>query len=254
MKNRNLIQTVMVILMIVLFSSGLMADVYMKQKSTTSGFQMMGQSQPGEEKIIEMWMTKDKIASISPTETSIMYAKDNKIVFINHTDKTWMEMVLSSDAMEGQMGGKDMDKEDKEAFNKMMQGMSDIKITITPTSETKKIGKWMCKKYIQTVEMFTGPMKSEIWTTESLKMDQELYTRFMSSMFAKMPGMDKSMGKYVKEMKKLKGVAVLTTMTHTIMGNDMTSTTELLDYKTGTAPAKIFKYPPPGYKKMNGFK
>ena len=249
MKNGILKVAVMVALIVGLFSSVLMADVYMKQKSTSSGFQMMGHSQPGEEKITEMWITKDKIASISPTETSIMYADENKIVFIDHTKKTWAEMVLNQDAISDQMGGKDMDDEDKAAFNQMMQGMSDIKITITPTSETKKIGQWMCKKYIQSVEMFTGPMTSEIWATESLQLDHDLYNKFMTSMFAKMPGMQKSMGKFAEEMKKIKGVAVLTTMKNTIMGNEMTSTTELIEFKNGTAPASVFQIPS-GYKKI----
>lgn len=249
MKNRNLNSAMIIVLMIALFASGLMADVYMKQKTSSSGFQMMGQSQPGEEKITEIWMTKDKIASISPTESSIMLANENKIVFIDHTKKTWTEMVLSSDAISDQMGGEDMDEEDKAAFNQMMQGMTNIKITVTPTSETKKIGNWTCKKYIQSVEMFTGPMNSEIWATESLNLDQDLYTKFMSSMFAKMPGMKKSMSKYVDEMKKIKGVAVLTTMKNTIMGNEMTSKTELLEFKNATAPASVFKVPA-GYKKV----
>jgi hypothetical protein len=54
----------------------------------------------------------------------------------------------------------------------------------------------------------------------------------------------------IKEFKKIKGITVLTTSTTTVMGTSIKSSTELLDYKEGTAPAGHFELPA-GYKKTS---
>lgn len=225
----------------------LFADIYMKQKTTTSGFSMMGQTQPGEEKVQEIWLAKDKIATVSEDEAMIMENNSNKMIFINHTNKSYAEMVMDMDTIAAQ-SGEEMDEEEKAAMKNMMAAMGNIKITITPTSETKKIGKWNCKKYIQKMEIFTGPIVSEMWVTNQIKIDYDQYAKFMTSMISKMPGMKQAMANYMQEIKKMKGVAVLTTSTNKIMGQEMKSSTELLEFKEGKAPANVFKIPA-GYKK-----
>lgn len=238
---------IFLISLILLNSTFIFADIYMKQKTVTSGFSMMGQNQPGEEKIQEIWLTPDKIASISADEAMIMENNSNKMIFINHSNKSYYEMVMDMDAMASQ-SGEEMDEEEKAAMQNMMSAMGNIKITITPTNETKKIGKWNCKKYIQKMEIFTGPIVSEMWVTEQIKIDYTQYAKFMTSMMSKMPGMKQAMANYMKEIKKMKGVAVLTTSTNKIMGQEMKSSTELLEFKEEKAPASVFKIPA-GYKK-----
>ena len=98
--------------------------------------------------------------------------------------------------------------------------------------------------------MFMGPMVSEIWATQDLKMDEGLQTQFLTGMMASMPGMQDSIKKAEQEMRKIKGVPVLTNVTTTVMNKTMKSSQELLEFKEGKAPKGIFDLPK-GYKKRS---
>jgi hypothetical protein len=243
-----------ILVSLLLLSSSLLGDIFMKQKSHTDGFQMMGQSQPAQDEIQEIWVTQDKVRSDGKEQSVILRLDQNKMFMLNHTEKTYAELPLDfgnvmDSKMKEAMEGEDMDPEQKEAMMQMMQGMSQMKVTITPTSETKKIGNWNCRKYNQTMETMMGPSNSEIWATEDLKMDQDLYSKFMAAisgqgMFGNM------MTDMAKEMKKIKGVPVLTVSTVNMMGASIKSTQELIEFKEGTAPVGIFELPK-GYKKTD---
>jgi len=146
----------------------------------------------------------------------------------------------------------DMSAEDKEGFKQMMGKMMQMDIKVTKTNEKKKIGKWNCQKYIQTMNLGVGKMTSEIWATEDIKIDMDLYTKFSAGMMAKMPGISQNMGKIMEELKKIKGVHVLTEQTMNMMGQDMKSSNQLLEFKNAKAPAKVFKLP--AYKKQDMFR
>ncbi len=146
------------------------------------------------------------------------------------------------------MEEEEMDEEEQQAAMGMMQGMAQMKITITPTSEKKKIGNWNCQKYNQDIVMFMGPMKGEIWATEDLKMDYDLYNKYMAAMMGKGGMFGDFMNQIVSEMKKINGIPVLTITTMEMMGSSIKSTQELIEYKEGTAPAGHFEIPK-GYKK-----
>jgi hypothetical protein len=64
-----------------------------------------------------------------------------------------------------------------------------------------------------------------------------------------MPGMQGSMETMKKEMEKIKGVQVMTVSSVIMMGQPQKTTTELLEFKEGKAPADIFAIPA-GYKKQ----
>ncbi|MBN1559462.1 hypothetical protein JW998_04385 [candidate division KSB1 bacterium] len=67
-----------------------------------------------------------------------------------------------------------------------------------------------------------------------------------------MPRVNQSIAEIMKEMKKIKGVHVLTTQETEMMGNSFGSSTELLEFKEGKAPASAFSMPT-GYIKENPF-
>ncbi len=221
----------------------LTADVFLKQKQHTDAYEVMGQEQPATDLITSVWMTKDKIRSDNE-ENSFLLRQDREVIyFLDHRKKTYAEMPMDMSKM--------MPSEDQEQaamMQNMMKAMMKVEITVMPTGESKKIGKWNCKKYIQKIQMFSGPMESEIWASEEIKIDYDLYTRYGASMFARMPGMQGMMESMLKEMKKMKGVPVLTISKSQVMGQTINSSTELLDVKEGKAPAGIFELPK-GYRK-----
>jgi hypothetical protein len=95
--------------------------------------------------------------------------------------------------------------------------------------------------------MAQGMMKSqaEAWASEDLKIDDNVYFTMANAMMASQPGFDK----LVQEMKKVKGVIVYQTSKAKVMGQDMTSTVEVLEYTEKGAPAGTYDIPA-GYKKV----
>jgi hypothetical protein len=133
--------------------------------------------------------------------------------------------------------------------NLMKGAMGSMSAKVTETGETKKIGSWNCRKYLIEMDMgMAGKTNSEAWATEDLKIDYSLYFTSANAMLASQPGFDK----IVKEMQKVKGVIVYSTAKISVMGSDVTSTTELLECSDKSAPAGNYDVPA-GYKKVKSF-
>jgi hypothetical protein len=229
------------------------ADIFMKQKTHTDGVQIMGQTQPAKDEIQTVWIAADKIRSDSEEGSVILRLDQGKVFFLDNAKKTYAEMPMEmskmmDDKIKKSMDEEGLDAEEQQAAMGMMQGMAQMKITITPTTEKKKIGNWNCQKYNQELVMMMGPMNGEIWATEDLKMDYDLYNKYMAAMMGKGGMFGDFMSQIVTEMKKIKGVPVLTVSTMNMMGTSIKSTQELIEYKEGTAPAGHFDIPR-GYKK-----
>jgi hypothetical protein len=233
------------------------ADVYMKQKTHTGSFTMMGQTQPAKDEIMVFWLGENKARTDQETgNSSSLFLGEKKILYmIDHNKKQYSEMPLDFDKMfdEAAEAGAGEDPEMAEAKKKMpsfmkglMKGaMGGMSAKVTETGETKKIGSWDCRKYLVEMDMGMGKSQAEAWATEDLKIDYGLYFASANAMLASQPGFDK----IVKEMQKVKGVIVYQTSTVKMMGSDVTSTTELLECSDKTAPAGNYDIPA-GYKKV----
>lgn len=241
------------ILVLLLIPCSSQADTMMKQKTHTDAVQIMGQTQPAKDEIQTTWISTNKIRNDGEEGSVILRLDQGKIYFINHSKKTYAEMPMEMGKMidekiKQSMEEEGMEEEDQQAAMGMMQGMTQMKITITPTSEKKKIGNWNCQKYNQDLVTFMGPMKGEIWATEDLKIDYDLYNKYMAAMMGKGGMFGDFMNQIATEMKKIKGIPVLTITTAEMMGASIKTTQELIEYKEGTAPAGHFEIPK-GYKK-----
>jgi hypothetical protein len=129
----------------------------------------------------------------------------------------------------------------------MMEGFAEMmqpEVSIKETGETQKIKNWKCQKYIMTMKMMGTTTTSEVWATEDIKVDYELYLTLRLSMMPKSPGLDKML----EEMKKIKGLTVLSTGTMSMMGTDVKTTQELIEVSEKSAPAGTYEVPE-GYKK-----
>lgn len=213
------------------------ADVFMKEKQHTDGMTIMGQAQPPQDKMSNVWISKDKMRMDHGEVSSIAQVVDEKVTIyhLNHANKTYTELVLGSNASQDAVSA--------------MAG--EMKVKVTPTSETKKIGNWNCKKYLQEMDMGMMPIKSEIWASEDIKMPYaDFYEKLSAAMTAGQPGMGVSSKAMQEEMKKIKGVPVLTVTNMTMMKNvNVKSSRELLEIKEDTAPAGTFDIPA-GYKRQ----
>ena len=131
----------------------------------------------------------------------------------------------------------------------MMEGFATMmkpKVTVTGTEDTQKIKNWNCKKYNMTMSMMGMTTKSEVWASEDIKIDYELYRNLTFSVMGQTQGVEDMM----KEMEKIKGIVVLSTGTMSMMGTDVKSTQELVEVAEKSAPGGMYDVPD-GYKKQN---
>jgi len=228
------------------------ADVYIKQKNHTDGFSMMGQSQPAKDDIFVTWMSKDMARMDHGEDSSIIIRMDKKVMYmLDHTKMEYTEMPLDSkgDIFSSAIAASDLSDEDQAQAKKMMEGFSKMmkpKVTVKATGETQKIKDWNCKKYNMTMSMMGMTTKSEVWASEDIKIDYELYRNLNFSLLGQTQGIEDMM----KEMEKVKGIVVLSTGSMSMMGTDVKSTQELLEVSQKSAPGGTYEVPD-GYKKQN---
>lgn len=240
------------VLTCVIVPLALQADVYIKQKNHTDAFQVMGKTEPAKDEVFISWMGKDKARLDHGEDTSIIVRQDKNVMYmINHAEMKYLEMAAGGldDILTGAISGAGLSEEEKAQAQQMMKGFAQMmkpEVTVTEAGETKKIKNWECKKYVMKTKMMMMSSTSEIWATEDIKIDYELYLTLGFSMMAKTPGL-KDM---LEEMKKIEGITVLSTSTSSAMGAEVKSTQELLEVSEKSAPAGIYDVPA-GYKKEN---
>ena len=73
-----------ILVIFLLFSVSIYADIYMVNKTHTDGMAVMGQEQPAQDDIQKVWITKNKIKSESNDRSSIILLDENKMIILNH--------------------------------------------------------------------------------------------------------------------------------------------------------------------------
>ncbi len=222
-----------------------MADTFLKQVVHIDAFEMAGQKQPEKNDTSTVWLTEGKACSQTGSGASVIFdAKKGLMYMVDHEKKEYS--VISMDLFGGET--KEGAAESDEAA-KMMQAMGgSVKITVTPTDETKKIGDWNATKYNVDMKIMMMASKQELWATEDIKIDYTMFNAVSSGMMAQMPGFDG----IIKEMKQIKGLPVKSiTRTSGMGGGEIVTTTELLEYAEKDAPDGVFDIPE-GYKKVKG--
>lgn len=251
MKEKTFLKWGMALILLTLMFQNAYGDIYMKQKQHTDAVTMMGQTQPAQDIISESWITSDKVVNMSKKQKIIIDMDKKTMTMIDHEAKSIVDMPMDFSKEIDKKG--DMSQEEKAQFQQLMGKMMQMDVKVEETNERKKIGKWNCRKYLQTITMAMGTTNSEIWTTQDIKVDEDLYVKYSVWMLAQMPGMSQNMGAITQELKKIKGVHVYSEQTITMMGQPMKSSIELIEFKEGKAPSNIFDLPA-GYKKAGAFK
>lgn len=108
-----------------------------------------------------------------------------------------------------------------------------------------KVKDWNCKKYHMKMTMMGTTSTQEIWATEDIKIDYDLYRTLGLSVMPQTMGTEDML----KEMKKIKGLAVMSTGSTSVMGTDVKSSQELIEYAEKSAPSGTYEIPQ-GYKKQ----
>ena len=252
MKKKTFLKWGMVLMLLTLMFQNAYGAIYMKQKQHTDAVKIMGNTQPAQDLIVESWITSNKMVVMNKEQKTIIDIDKKIITMANHEKKTIVSTPMDfSKNMDKKIG--DMSPEEKAGFQQVMGKMMQFNVKVEEKNERKKIGKWNCRKYIQTIEMVMGTINSEIWATQDIKIDKELYAKYSAGMLAQMPGMSQNMSTITQELKKIKGVHVYSEQTITMMGQPMKSSIELIEFKEGKAPSNVFDLPAE-YKKAGAFR
>jgi len=254
MSRKTFLKWSMGLMLLTLMFQNAYADIYIKQKRHTDAVTMMGHTQPARDVINESWITSDKVTTMNKKQKVIIDMDKKIITMVNYEKKTIIDMPMDFSKNIDRMNRKgDMSQKEKAQFQQVMGKMMQMDVKIEETNERKKIGKWNCRKYLQTIQMAMSTTKSEIWATEDIKMDKDLYAKYSVGMLAQLPGMGQNISAVTQELKKIKGVHVYSEQTMTMMGQPIKSSIELMEFKEGKAPSNIFDLPAE-YKKSGAFR
>jgi hypothetical protein len=228
---------VLALLFLVCSTPAFAADVYVKVKTHTDPMAVMGQTTPARDDIQEMWISGSKMAMVQQDRTSVVDLEKNVMYLVNHGDKSYIETALPVD------------------FAKLlppeaasMAGMMQMKATVTPGAETRKIGQWDCTSYDATMSMMGMTMRMKIWASTQVSFDLATFTaKMLPAVMQSQMGIDAAS---IKEFAKIKGYQIATETTGDVMGAKMRTTTEVMEIVQKAAPAGTYD-PPAGYAKKS---
>ncbi len=206
------------------------ADVYVKTKTHTDAMSVMGQNTPAQDGVTEQWIGDGKFASLGGDQGFIIDLKKNMGYIINAKAKTYVETPLPLDMSK-------LLPPEAAAF----AGMMKMSATVTPTAEKKMIGSWNCVGYDVNLSMTMFAMKMKVWASTNVPFDVDAFNaKIWGNLMKGQMMMDETS---VKEFAKIKGFQIMSETTGDIMGAKMRSTQEVVEITKKDAPAGIYSVP-----------
>jgi len=204
------------------------ADLRLRLYVQSDSAKFMGREIPAASDTNTVWMSGDKACwHLGDTASFVLHSEDGMLYMLDHAAKQYSQLPL------GEIFGADNPE------LQQMMAMMKMEVTVTPTDETKKIGDWDCRKYVTTKKMPMAVSTSESWATEDVELDSEAYSRIMTSTMAYFP----NYLEIVEQYKKISGVIVKETTTVEVMGQQIKSSTELIDVSEEEAPVGVYSVP-----------
>jgi hypothetical protein len=218
--------------LITLFSApAFCADLVITKAKHADAVKMPGNEQPATDTTEVTWFGKDRMRSEEGDRVTIVRVDQKKMYMLDTKAKTVSTIDLPFD----------MKKYIPAEMAPMMeQMMGQMKVTITPTTETKKIKDWNATKHTMTMALpMGGSMTQDIWATKEIEFDRAAFGELSSAM------MSTAMGgaSMAAEYKKIEGIPVLMERTQTIMGSTSKSREEVKSVETKEAPEGIYDVP-----------
>lgn len=243
-----------IVILVLLFSLFLGADIYMKTVETVKPFEMMGKKMPEQTEIRERWMGQNKFALFMKEYSLVVDDEKGKLLLIVHGPKVYFELPTNIT---------------KDKMLKLLQGLSPKaaevvrSMTITdmkysPGGETKKIANWNCSSSeFEMVVMIPAlnmmpKFKMKMWTTKDLPAEYQKYTKVAEEFFVKyilgMVNIDENSKKAMEKMAKSDGFEIASEATVNIFGSEINVESQCLEVAERPAPPGTYSVPA-GYSK-----
>jgi hypothetical protein len=242
---------ILVIIVILLASLFLSADVYVKRMEKMSAFEMMGKSNPETVEIKEMWLGENRFAQLSKTVSVILDYEKEKLYLVIHPDKSYFEFPTN------------LDREKLLAMlpPKAVEIVSSIEITganVNIGGPKKKIANWNCDGAEMEMTIMVpaaGIMpkyKIKFWTTKDVSFDYKKYSRAAEDFFVKyilgIIKIDEASKKEMEKMETVDGFQVAADVSVTIFGSVIKIEMQVLEIEERPAPPGVYSVPK-GYTK-----
>jgi len=213
------------------------ADIYVKSKTHTDAWAMMGRNQPAKDDVAEQWFNDNQFALISPETSIITDLKKNAIYIVNNKQKTYIESALPFDF------SKILDPQMAQMMGQMMK----MTVTAAPNGQSKTIGQWKCDGYDVTINMMMMPMKIAVWASSDVPFDMAKFQGLYMNVMKAQMRLDEAS---VKEMMKIKGYWISSETSMEMMGAKIRTTNEVVEITKKTPDASVYSVPA-GYTKKD---
>jgi hypothetical protein len=227
------------------------ADVYIKIKTHTDSHYDSGVEMPAEDSIEEIWIGDRKIVFITgrgllhrllnENQTKIYDLENNLVSIIFPKNKIYAQSPLPLDRS----------KLLTDQYYSQIQ-MFKIKGIVRETDETKKVGKWKCKKYeLETWIVYEGTRALEkdisLWMTTEVPFDLDMYGKAAANeRKLRDPRYDDDL---LSEWNKIKGCQIALEMTSYYRGVARRYYEEVVEISKKNPPEGIYSVPPRYTKK-----
>ncbi len=208
------------------------ADFKVVQKNHTDAVKMMGHEQPARDIVSTTWIG-DRMMRMDEGDSSFIVRLDRKKLYlVDHAEKKVTEVEIPID----------ISRYLPPQMQQMMAGMMKMSATVTPTDETRKVGRWTARKYLITISSPMMSTKQVAWAAKDLGFDVSTYAAMAREIMKLQPGMEE----VVKELSKVEGMVVLQESTTTVMGSSVKSRQEVVSVETSGPPPGGYE-PPSDY-------
>jgi hypothetical protein len=196
------------LLSVALSGSALASDVVVTAKKHADAYEVMGRerrTEPAKDSTIVTWIAKDRMRLEDGERVTIVRGDLKKMYLIDPAKQTYSTLDVPPDMTKYMPA---------EFVPRAKEMMDQLKLTVTPTGETKQIGQWNATRYTcsMDVPMGLGSVKQEVWATKDVAIDAASLQEMRAWIVAANP----MGGSWAEEMKKIDGLPVLTLRTRTV--------------------------------------
>jgi len=209
------------VLLCLLLAAPAAADTLLTVRSSVEGLKM-DQPTTGQ---VHIWVAADRLRRDEGETSTIVRLDRGKVYVLNHADKTYLELAAPDLQKLGAPAGAQM------------------KVQVTATGETKKVGTWNARKYKVEISNPEGlHLDTTIWASKDVA-SYQAYGKLAAALAAMQPGS----GEWARQMQQIEGFPVVQEADVTMGGSRFKTREELVAVETKDAPAGTYD-PPAGYK------
>jgi len=232
---KKLILTAVIILSLAL---ALSADVYLKTRVTTDPITAYGQTIPARELYTEQWISDDFYLNSSESLTYLLDIKKNLFCIISQTTKSYIETEFPVDLVTLL----------PQEMSQTAEALQQMTISARQTGEAKVIDNIRCQEYKLEMTMMMYPIEMTVWASEELPVNLKNFLEKIQPEILKLQL--RVAGQAVSEIQKIKGLWIAYEVKAEMMGIEVKSRAEVVEFSKKPAPAGLYVLPP-GYRKKD---